>query len=251
MTTSFKDRLEDASKSHKSRLVLALDLNLKEGLLESALNLVEQIGCELAAVKVNYHLLLPLALTDIGRVVEAAHRMRLQTIADLKLNDISSTNVAVVKILHEAGFDAFIVNPIVGYRDALQPTIEEAHKRGMGVLFLTYMSHKGASEGYGLKIKLGSGSVKLLYRLFAENAVKWGADGLIVGATRPTIIREVAALTNNSLPILSPGVGVQGGSVLDALKAGASYLIVGRSIIDSPDRVAEARRLRELSWLAR
>ena len=251
MITSFKERLEDASKSHRSRLVLALDLNIKEGLLESALDLVEQLGCELAAVKMNYHLLLPLALTDTRRVVEAAHRKGLQTIADLKLNDISSTNLTVVKLLCEAGFDAFIANPIVGYQDALQPTIEEAHRRGMGVILLTYMSHKGASEGYGLKIKTRSGLVKPLYKLFAERAVKWGADGLIVGATRPSIIKEVAGLTGNTLPIFSPGVGAQGGSALDALKAGASYLIVGRSIVDSPNRIAEARRLREWSWLAR
>jgi len=251
LTNSFRERLEEASKSHKSRLVLALDLNIEEDLLESALHLIEQLGCELAAVKINYHLLLPLALRDLRRVVEAAHQKGLQTIADLKLNDISSTNLTVVKLLHEAGFDAFIANPIVGYRDALQPTIEEAHKRGMGVIFLTYMSHKGASEGYGLKIKLRSSSVKPLYRLFAERALKWGADGLIVGATRPSIIEEVAALTNHMLPIFSPGVGVQGGSALDALKAGTSYLIVGRSIIDSADRTAEARRLREWSWLAR
>ena len=249
MITSFRERLEEASKSHKSRLVLALDLNIEEGLLESALHLIEQIGCELAAVKINYHLILPLALTDIRRVVEAAHRKGLQTIADLKLNDISSTNLTVVRLLYEAGFDALIANPIVGYRNALQPMIEEAHKRGMGVILLTYMSHRGATEGYGLKIKLRSGSVKPLYRLFAERALKWGADGLIVGATRPSIIKEVAALTSNRLPIFSPGVGVQGGSALDALKAGASYLIVGRSIIDSPDRIAEARRLREWSWL--
>jgi len=229
--------------------VLALDLNIEEGLLESALHLIEQIGCELAAVKINYHLILPLALTDIRRVVEAAHRKGLQTIADLKLNDISSTNLTVVRLLYEAGFDALIANPIVGYRNALQPMIEEAHKRGMGVILLTYMSHRGATEGYGLKIKSRSGSVKPLYRLFAERALKWGADGLIVGATRPSIIKEVAALTSNRLPIFSPGVGVQGGSALDALKAGASYLIVGRSIIDSPDRIAEARRLREWSWL--
>jgi len=246
--TTFRDRLAKSSILHKSRLVLALDLNLKEGLLESALDLIEQLGYEVAAVKVNYHLLLPLALKDIACIIDAAHQKGLQTIADLKLNDISSTNLAVLEILHRAGFDAFIVNPIVGYRDALQPTIEEAHKKGMGVIFLTYMSHKGASEGYGLKLRLRSSSVKPLYRLFAESALKWGADGLIVGATRPSIIRQVAALTNNSLPIFSPGVGAQGGSALDALKAGANFLIVGRSIIDSPKRLEEAKKLRERSW---
>ena len=227
---------------------MALDLNLREDLLDSALGIIDQLGGEVAAVKVNYHLLLPLALKDIALIVDAAHRKGLQTIADLKLNDIYSTNLAVLEILHRAGFDALIVNPIVGYRDALQPTIEAAHKKAMGVIFLTYMSHKSASEGYGLKLRLSPSSVKPLYKLFAERALKWGADGLIVGATRPTVIREVAALTKNSLPIFSPGVGAQGGSALDALKAGATFLIIGRSIIDASNPLEEAKKLREWSW---
>ncbi|MEM3427092.1 MAG: orotidine 5'-phosphate decarboxylase [Nitrososphaerales archaeon] len=246
---SFKERLAEASLSHKSRLVLALDLSVEDQtLLDSALKVIGLVGDEFAALKINYHLLLPLALKDIMCIVKDAHKKGLQTIADLKLNDISSTNLAVLKVLQQAQFDALIVNPIVGYRDALQQTIDEAHKVRMGVIFLTYMSHKGASEGYGLRLKTPS-SMKPLYTLFAERAIKWGADGLIVGATKPKIIREVAKLTHNTLPIFSPGVGKQGGSALEALKAGATYLIVGRSILDSPTMLTEARRLREETWL--
>ena len=41
--------------------------------------------------------------------------------------------------------------------------------------------------------------------------------------------------------ILSPGVGAQGGSAADAIKAGADYVIVGRAIYksDNPRQVAE------------
>lgn len=249
-TKGFRDRLQEASNSHKSRLVLALDLNVEDHmLLDSALDILERLSCEFAAVKINYHLLLPLALKDIAYLVEAAHQNGLQTIADLKLNDISSTNLAAVKVLQKAGFDALIVNPIVGFQEALQPTVDEAHRRGMGVIFLTYMSHKGASDGYGLKVKTASGALKPLYRLFAERALKWNADGLVVGATRPRVIREVAELTDRRLPIFSPGVGLQGGSALRALKAGATYLIVGRYILDSSNLHAAARSLREETWL--
>ncbi len=230
---------------------MALDLNMGDQMLDSALKVVQLLGDEFAAVKINFHLLLPLALKDIMCVVDAAHQKGLQTIADLKLNDVSSTNLAVLNVLQKAGFDALIVNPIVGYKDALQPTIDEAHKRLMGVIFLTYMSHKGASEGYGLRVKTATNLLKPLYTFFAEKALKWGADGLVVGATRPKIIKEVAELTGKMLPIFSPGVGVQGGSALKALRAGATYLIVGRSILNSPNLLAEAQRLREESWLGR
>ena len=41
--------------------------------------------------------------------------------------------------------------------------------------------------------------------------------------------------------ILSPGVGAQGGSASEAIKAGADYVIVGRAIYksDNPRKVAE------------
>jgi len=51
-----------------------------------------------------------------------------------------------------------------------------------------------------------------------------------VGATYPEKIREIHEILREKVPIYSPGIGVQGGAVETALKAGARYLIVGRDI---------------------
>jgi len=58
-----------------------------------------------------------------------------------------------------------------------------------------------------------------------------GADGLVAPATRPERIKRLKDISK--LKIISPGVGAQGGSPSEAIKWGADYIIVGRSITSS------------------
>ena len=73
--------------------------------------------------------------------------------------------------------------------------------------------------------------------------MKWGADGVVVGATVPQKISEVKQILGEKVDIYSPGVGAQGGAAETAVKAGANYLIVGREIVNSDDPAAAARML--------
>ena len=50
--------------------------------------------------------------------------------------------------------------------------------------------------------------------------MKWGADGVVVGATVPQKIAEVKQILEGKVAIYSPGVGTQGGAAETALKAG-------------------------------
>ena len=68
----------------------------------------------------------------------------------------------------------------------------------------------------------------------AELGVRCGASGFIAPATRPERIAKIRSIVGNR-KILSPGVGAQGGSAADALRAGADYVIVGRSVYGSDD----------------
>jgi orotidine-5'-phosphate decarboxylase len=106
------------------------------------------------------------------------------------------------------------------------------------------MSHKGAKEGYGQTIydeKAGMKSAQ--YISFAKKALKWNADGVVVGATYPEKIREIHEILKGNVPIYSPGLGAQGGAAETALKAGARYLIVGREITLAKKPSAVAERL--------
>jgi orotidine-5'-phosphate decarboxylase len=102
------------------------------------------------------------------------------------------------------------------------------------------MSHPEAKEGFGLKIQ-GRG----LYKMFFERAETAGVDGIVVGATQDEILKEVAG----RLPVYSPGVGVQGGNSEQAIRNGADYLIIGRSIVEAkqPAKVAGEIQNRILS----
>ncbi len=141
-----------------------------------------------------------------------------------------------------------IANPFIGWEEGMEPIFNIAERLERGVILLVYMSHKGAREGYGQTIiDPETGSKTLQYVAFANKAIKYKASGVVVGATYPEKIGEVHKILRESIPIYSPGIETQGGSVRQALKAGSRYLIVGRQITQAPNPTLAAQRIRELA----
>jgi orotidine-5'-phosphate decarboxylase len=93
------------------------------------------------------------------------------------------------------------------------------------------MSHPGGTE---FTAKVADQLVTL--------AKESGATGIIAPATRPGRLSDIRSMAKD-LMILTPGVGAQGGSASDAIKAGADYIIVGRSIYKADDPRAAAQKL--------
>ena len=121
---------------------------------------------------------------------------------DCKVNDIGSTNQVIAEYYYAAGFDALIANPFIGWEEGLKPIFEVAHRLQRGVILLVYMSHKGASEGYGQTIyDAETGQKAPQYVSFARKALKLESDGAVVGATFPEKIREVHAILEEKTPI--------------------------------------------------
>lgn len=226
----FRESLLSSSKRHSSRIVLGLDLKgPPETRAARAAELLRQVGDEIAAVKVQFHILLPGGLEGLREVFGVTFSKGLPVIADIKLNDIESTNLETVDLLYSSGIDAVIANPFVGAEEGLSRVISRSRAQGKGVILLVYMSHAGAREGYGLVV-----DGKPLYLEFARRVRDWDADGAVVSAKSPSIIREVRAILRSDQLILSPGVGAQGGSADRALlDAGADFAIVGRSVVDA------------------
>jgi orotidine-5'-phosphate decarboxylase len=250
MGMSFKAKMEETAKSKNSRIVLALDFPFeapenRAKILAKAQSVLEAVYPYLCAVKINHHLVLPLGTFDgVQKLVEKIHAKGLLAIMDAKVNDIGATNQVIADYYFAAGFDAIIANPFVGWEEGLKPLFEASKKQGRGVILLTYMSHKGASEGYGQTIiDPETGEKTLQYVSFAKKALKWVADGVVVGATVPEKIAEIKQILGEKVAIYSPGVGAQGGTAETALKAGASYLIVGREITMADDPAQVACRL--------
>ncbi len=247
---TFKAQMEETAKKKGSNIVLALDFPFRspekrKELLAKAQEILEQVHGYVCAVKINHHLVLPLGTFDgVQQLVTRIHEKRLLAMMDCKVNDIGATNQVIAEYYYAAGFDALIANPFVGWEEGLKPVFATANKRQRGVILLAYMSHKGANEGYGQTIcDEKTGKKTMQYVSFAKKALKWNADGAVVGATYPEKIREIHEILGENVPIYSPGIGTQGGAAETALKAGARYLIVGRDITLAQNPSEAAKRL--------
>lgn len=155
-------------------------------------------------------------------------------IIDAKRGDIGSTNAAYRDALFGYfGADAVTVQPYLGV-EALQPFLDA---RGKGIIVLCHTSNPGAGELQEL-----STDGELLYQRVARLvATDWNTNGncgLLVGGTYPSEIAEVRRIAPE-LPILVAGVGHQGGSVAEAVRAGRNDS--GGLVVSSSRAVTEAK----------
>ena len=241
---TFKTRLSQISKSN-GEVILANDYNSSEKNLQSkTIQNIKKLNPYLCAIKLNFHLLLPLSSKEIIKINKTAHDYGLQTIADIKLNDIGNTNRVTTEHLWNLGFDAVIANPIMGL-DSLKNLVKSSHKEKNGVITLCHMSAPEARLSYDMEIKLGK--KQQLYQLFLNWALTAKVDGIVVGATFPKIIQYCSKQAGKNLSIFSPGVGTQGGNASEVISSGTDYLIVGRTILNAKNPVNVAKELQSQS----
>ena len=240
--TSYKEWISKSSTERNTRIILALDLDgtVPQKLFEEGKRLLQSTLVSLCAVKLGRQTVLNLGMERTRRILSLVHEEEIPCIVDDKISDIGETNRAIAEAYFRVGFDALTASPFVGWLDGLQPLFKASHDKEKGVIILSYMSQPGALDVAGRKVIMSQGKQELQYLLFAKRALQWGADGLVVGATRPEAIESVKRIVGDNVPIYSPGVGAQGGSLARVDKAGADYFILGRSIASSPhpERVA-------------
>ena len=242
---TFKTRLSKISKTN-GKVILANDYDASVKNLDTkTIQNIKKLYPYLCGIKLNFHLLLPLSAKEIIKINKTAHQFGLQTIADIKLNDIGNTNRVTTEHLWNLGFDAVIANPIMGL-DSLKNLVKSAHKNQKGVITLCHMSAPEAKLSYDMEIRMGK--KQQLYQLFLNWALTAKVDGIVVGATFPKIIQYCSKKAGKNLSIFSPGVGTQGGNATEVISSGTNYIIVGRTILNSKNPVAVAKEL-QLSTL--
>jgi len=243
---TFKTRISQISKKN-GNIILANDYDSSVNDLETkTIQNIKKLHPYLCGIKLNFHLLLPLGFKEISRINKIAHDYGLQTIADIKLNDIGNTNKVTTEHLWNLGFDAVIANPIMGL-DSLKQLVKSSHKENKGVITLCHMSAPEAKLSYDMEIKMGK--KQQLYQLFLDWAIASKVDGIVVGATFPKIIQYCNKKAGVKLDIFSPGIGTQGGSAKEVISAGTDYLIVGRTIINSKDPITVLKELQMQSFV--
>jgi orotidine-5'-phosphate decarboxylase len=203
----------------ESRLILALDVTEEE----KALQVSKDVGDVVDAVKVGYPLVLSCGIDMVSRIAEHSH-----VICDFKVADIPNTNRLIVENVFSLGAAGIIVQGFVG-KDSIEACVKAAG--GKDVFVVVEMSHPGGAEFFQ---PVTDSLIKL--------AREAGASGVIAPATRPERVAYIKNLAGN-MKILTPGVGAQGGSAADAIRAGADYVIVGRSIYQAEDPVAAAKQI--------
>lgn len=242
---TFKTRISKISRTN-GKVILASDYDSSVTNLQAkTLKIIEQLHPCLCAIKLNFHLLLPLSGKQILKITKTAQKHGLQTIADIKLNDIGNTNQVTADHLWNLGFDAVIANPIMGL-GSLKNLVKSAHENDKGVITLCHMSAPEARLSYDMEIKVRK--KQQLYQLFLRWALESKADGIVVGATFPEIIRYCSKLAGRRLDIYSPGIGTQGGDASEVISSGTDFMIVGRTILNAknPKEMAKTLQLQSL-----
>jgi orotidine-5'-phosphate decarboxylase len=205
----------------RTRLILALDVTE----LAKAVRVAQSCAGYVDAIKVNYPLVLSAGLDVVRRFGRLA-----DVLCDFKVADVPNTNRLIVDQVVRQGARGVIVHGFVG-EDAVGACLLAA--RGMDVFVVAEMSHPGAA-------RFNAPVADAIARL----AVDAGAAGIVAPATRPERLRALRAIVGDRL-ILAPGVGAQGGTAAEAVRAGADYVIAGRAIYDAPDPAVAAKRLGE------
>lgn len=197
-----------------SKLILALDLTERQ----EAVDLVREIGKNLFAVKVNWPLVMN---TGIGIIDELSEFSRV--ICDFKLADVPNTVSLVTEKAREHGAYGIIAHAFPG-ADSLRKIVETAQETK--VYSVVSMSNQGSTK-----------FVDPVMDDLIKISLEAGVHGFIAPGNRLDILSHIRNAVGNA-PILSPGIGAQGGNAASAIEAGASYIIVGRSIYQSQDPVA-------------
>jgi orotidine-5'-phosphate decarboxylase len=240
---NFADRLIDAIKAKKSRVVVGLDPRLEsfpddfkhgvakdieragKAVLDFNAALIEIVKDHAVAVKPQiafYEKLGPYGVVAYFATCKHARDNGLLVIGDVKRGDVPDTAKAYSDAhFHAFPADAITVNPFFG-SDGMDPFVQGAQKVGGGLFVLVKTSNPKSGEIQDLNV-----DGRPLYMHLAEKVAAWGAPlvgesgysavGAVVGATHPKQAAEIRAALPRAF-FLVPGYGAQGGKAED-LKA--------------------------------
>lgn len=216
--------------------VLALDV----ATAAAARTLVERVP-EVRWVKVGLQLFVA---SGPGLVRELAGS-GLQVFLDLKLHDIPNTVARAVESAAELGVGLLTVHA-TGGRAMLSAAAAAADggPRLLAVTLLTSLTDTEAAEAWGREQLTAEPEARRLAALAHDS----GVDGVVASVHEAAAIR---AAHGADLLILTPGIRLPGDAVGDqarvatpqqAARAGADFLVLGRSVTAAPDPAAAWKR---------
>jgi orotidine-5'-phosphate decarboxylase len=222
------------------RLIVGLDLPS----VEAAEALVERVGDVVEFYKVG--------LTLLARPggVDFAHRLRARgkkVFQDWKLHDIGAQVEGAARSVAEGGCDLLTVHA--------EPQVMRAAVKGRGdratkILAVTVMT--SLSDADLREIGYSAGAAELV-EARVRQALDCGVDGVVSSPLEAARVKEIAVEAGRpDFLIVTPGVRPAGGDMGDqqrvatpaeALRAGATHLVVARPVIAADDPLMAAARI--------
>ena len=155
---------------------------------------------------------------QLERLIAHIHQVApdVPVILDAKRGDIGSTAEQYAREVFERyRADAVTLSPFMGF-DSIEPYLAYD---GKGAILLCRTSNPGGSDLQAQLLPNGDKLFEHIARLAAGSWNRSGQLALVVGATYPAEIERVRELAPN-LPLLIPGLGVQGGDAAATVRAG-------------------------------
>ncbi len=222
----------------KPRAIVALDVPD----LARAQALTARLGAACDFVKVG----LELFAAEGPPVVRAMRAEDREVFLDLKLHDIPNTVRGAARSAAATGATMLTVHASGG-RAMLEAAVEGAgaNCRVLAVTVLTSLDAASLGAAWGRTVADLSAEVVRLAGIAAEA----GAHGVVCSGAEAAAVK---AAFGEELAILVPGIRRAGGAAHDqarvvtpaaAVKAGASYLVLGRAVSEAADPSAELKAI--------
>ena len=222
----------------KPRAIVALDVPD----LARAQALTAQLGAACDFVKVG----LELFAAEGPAVVRAMRAERREVFLDLKLHDIPNTVRGAARSAAATGATLLTVHASGG-RAMVEAAVEGAGAkcRVLAVTVLTSLDGAALGAAWGRPVgDVGAEVVRL-----AGIAAEAGAHGVVCSGAEAGVVK---AAFGEELAILMPGIRRAGGASHDqarvvtpgaAVKAGASYIVLGRAVTEAKDPAVELKEI--------
>jgi orotidine-5'-phosphate decarboxylase len=212
----------------EQKVILATDEFNREQLLD----FVKKFGSNFFCIKI--HNLYDLFGPGIVKELKAAGAKKVWV--DAKLHDIPNTVKLRAQAIAESGADILTVHASGGVE------MLKAAKEGFGFGKVYAITALTSLKDENLKIIYNASGAKDVVARLAPLVKESGVDGLVCSSLEISMLRENSAY--NNLELVIPGIRSQGVSTdeqqrfdtpANALKAGASFLVIGRQIIQAKD----------------
>jgi orotidine-5'-phosphate decarboxylase len=233
-----------ASQTPKDKLVIALDVPGRH----EALRLVERLSGLVGMFKIGNQLFTAEGPELVRDIVKAGERVFL----DLKFHDIPNTVAGAVESAAKLGVSIINVHTLGG-TEMMRAAAHAVGDRGLlwitrpavlGVTVLTSMDKSDLAD-VGITSDLRGEVVRL-----AALARDSGLDGIVASPHEIRLIRE--CITAENFIILTPGIRPawsaksdqkRVATPADAIRDGADFLVIGRTVTDSNDPRGTVERI--------